>query len=109
MITQRFWGAAIKDRRSVGRRTVDYYAVEVSHGGRYLRRIMNISRTGLLLEDRLGAQPAGAIMELELPRGNSLPVRVQAEVVRVTTAGQVGLRAIGDDRLSGVVGAVDLL
>ena len=108
MVTKRFWGPAVRDRRSVGRRAVDFYAVEVSHGGRYLRRITNISRNGLLLEDRLSAPPPGTIMELELPRGDSPPAHVKAEVVRVTDGGLVGLKALDGDRLSGLGGEVDL-
>lgn len=108
MTTKRFWGPARRDRRSVDRRTVDFYAVELSHGGRYLRRIRNISGSGLLLEDRLNAQVLGAIMELELPRLDATPVRVKAEIVRITRAGQVGLRALDGQRLSGVGGIVEL-
>lgn len=108
MTTKRFWGPALNDRRSVGRRAVDFYAVEVAQGGRYLRRISNISRSGLLLEDRLTVQRPGAIMELELPRQDNLPVRVKAEVVRVTRSGQVGLRALDGQRFHGLGGSVDL-
>lgn len=108
MITKRFWGPALSDRRAVGRRAVDFYAVEISHGGRYLRRIRNISRTGLLLEDRLSAQQPGAVMELEMPGGDNSTVSVKAEVVRFTHDGQVGLKAVGGDGLVGLGGAVDL-
>ncbi|MBC8133019.1 MAG: PilZ domain-containing protein [Deltaproteobacteria bacterium] len=108
MITKRFWGPANPDRRAVGRQAVDFYGVQLSHGGRYLRRITNISRTGLLLEDRLNTQRPGEIMELELPRTDAVPVRVVAEIVRVTRGGQVALRALGGQRLSGLGGSVDL-
>jgi len=108
MTTKRFWGPARADRRSVGRRAVDFYAVELAHGGRYLRRITNISWTGMLLEDRLNTQPPGTIMELELPRPDAVPVRVKAEIVRVTRGGQVALRTVGGQRLSGLGGTVDL-
>jgi hypothetical protein len=45
-------------------------------------------------------------MELLLPRPDSAPVRVRAEVVRVED-GQVGLRAIGQ-RLYNLGGRIDL-
>lgn len=108
MITKRFWGPASLDRRSVGRHAVDFYAIELSHGGRYLRRISNISKNGLLLEDRLNAQRLGGIMELELPRPGTSPVRVKAEIVRIARGGQLGLRALGGQGLSGMGGTVDL-
>ncbi|MES1172102.1 MAG: PilZ domain-containing protein [Bacteroidota bacterium] len=108
MITKRFWGPENRDRRAVGRSSVDFYAVELSHGGRYLRKITNISRSGLLIEDRLRMSQPGEVMELLLPRPHTTPFRIQAEVVRVTGAGQVGLRALGGQRLSGLGGAVDL-
>jgi hypothetical protein len=108
MMTKRFWGPALNDRRLVERRPVDFYAVEVSHGGRYLRRISNVSGSGLLLEDRLTTRRPGAIVELELPRPDNGPVRVKAEVVRVTRGGQVGLRALEGERLYGLGGSVAL-
>ncbi len=108
MTTNRFWGPANPDRRSVGRRTVDFYAIELSHGGRYLRRISNISNNGLLLEDRLNAQRLGGIMELEVPRPGGTPVRVKAEIVRIARGGQLGLRALDGQGLSGMGGTVDL-
>lgn len=108
MVTKRFWGPANPDRRSLGRRAVDFYAVELSHGGRYLRRIRNVSGTGLLLEDHMNTQRPGEIMELELPRTDSVPIRMQAEVVRVTRGGQVGLRALTGPSLHNLGGSVDL-
>jgi PilZ domain len=108
MITKRFWGPALRDRRAVGRRAVDLYAVELVRGARYLHRICNLSDSGLLLEDRLRLQRPGGIMELELPQQEGAPVRVTAEVVRLTDGGQVGLRAIETDRLAGVGGTLDL-
>lgn len=95
------------ERRSVGRQAVDFYAIELAHGGRYLRRISNISGTGLLLEDRLNAQRPGEIMELELPRPDADPVRVKAEIVRITPSGHVGLRALDQEEFSGFCGTVD--
>jgi hypothetical protein len=108
MNTLRFWGPANPDRRSVGRDPVDFYAVELSQGGRYLRKIKNVSRTGLLLEDALRMQRPGQVIELLLPRPDTAPMRIKAEVVRVTGAGQVGLRTLEGQRLSGLGGEVDL-
>ena len=108
MNTLRFWGPANPDRRSVGRDPVDFYAVELSQGGRYLRKIKNVSRTGLLLEDGLQMQRPGQIMDLLLPRRDTAPMRVKAQVVRVTNAGQVGLKALDGQRLYGLGGEVDL-
>lgn len=108
MNTLRFWGPANPDRRSVDRNPVDFYAVELSQGGRYLRKIKNVSRTGLLLEDGLQMQRPGQVMELLLPRPDTVPMRIKAEVVRVTNAGQVGLKALGGQRLFGLGGEVDL-
>lgn len=108
MITKRFWGPENRDRRAMGRRPVDFYAVELSGGGRYLRRITNVSRSGLLLEDGLKLSQPGQVLELLLPRPDTSPVRIQAEVVRVTRGGQVGLRALGGQRLTGLGGEVDL-
>ena len=108
MTTKRFWGPALRDRRAVGRRAVDLYAVELARGGRYLHRIRNISGSGLLLEDRLKLQRPGGLMELELPRPGGSSVRVTAEVVRLTRDGQVGLRALEGDRLADVGGTLDL-
>jgi hypothetical protein len=108
MVTKRFWGPASPDRRSVGRRTVDFYAIELSHGGRYLRRISNISKNGLLLEDRLNTHRPGGIMELELPRLGGSPVRLKAEIVRIAAGGHLGLRALDGQGMAGLGGSVDL-
>lgn len=108
MNTLRFWGPAKADRRSVGRDPVDFYAVELSQGGRYLRKIKNVSRTGLLLEDGLRMQRPGQVMELLLPRPHTAPIRIKAQVVRVTNGGQVGLKALDGQRLSGLGGDVEL-
>jgi PilZ domain len=108
MVTKRFWNPGNGERRSVGRKAVDFYAVELSHGGRYLRKITNISRGGLLIEDRLRLHQPGQIMELELPRTDTAPIRIHAEVVRVTGAGQVALRALNGQRLYGLGGTVNL-
>jgi hypothetical protein len=104
----RFWGPANPDRRSVGRKPADFFAIELSQGGRYLHRIKNISRTGLLMEDPLRVQRPGQIMDLLLPRRDTEPVRVKAQVVRVTKAGHIGLKALGNTRLYGLGGNVEL-
>lgn len=108
MNTLRFWGPTSTDRRSVDRKPADFFAIELSQGGRYLHRIKNVSPTGLLMEDALRLQRPGQIMDLLLPRPDRDPVRVQAQVVRVTKGGQVGLRALGDASLSGLGGDVEL-
>lgn len=96
MLTQRFWGAALQqDRRSRGRVPADFYAIELVDGGRYLRRVSNVSLDGLLLESPLGDELPGQVFELELPRRErEAPMRVKAEVVRVTAAGKVGVRRL---------------
>lgn len=73
-----------------------------------MRKIKNVSRSGLLLEDGLRMQRPGQVMELLLPRRDTEPVRVKAEVVRVTKAGHVGLKALGGQRLYGLGGQLDL-
>jgi len=74
-----------------------FYAVEVSaDGGRYLRKVSNISRDGVLFECPFSSERLGNLVELELPRLSSPedPVRVQGEVVRVTNDGQVAVRRL---------------
>ena len=107
MTTLRFWGPAFEDRRSVRREAVDFYAIELSNGARYLRRICNVSGSGLLLEDRMSVQTPGAIVHLELPRPDGDSVTIDAEVVRVGRTG-VGVRALGGASLDGLGGAIDL-
>jgi len=60
------------------------------------------------MEDPLRVQRPGQIMDLLLPRRDTAPVRVQAQVVRVTKAGHVGLKALGNTRLHGLGGNVEL-
>ena len=107
MTTLRFWGPAFDDRRGVRREAVDFYAVELSEGGRYLRRIRNVSGSGLLLEDRLSGKQPGTVVHLELPRPDGERVKVVAEGVRVARLG-VGVRALGGASLEGLGGAIDL-
>jgi hypothetical protein len=94
MVTKRFWGPAFDDRRTRCRVSADFYAIELAAGGRYLRRVSNVSRDGLLLESPLGDEQPGQVVELELPRRQrENPVRVRAEVVRVTK-GKIGVRRL---------------
>jgi hypothetical protein len=108
MNTKRFWSPFNPERRAVSRRRVDFYGVELSGGARYLRKIRNLSEDGLMLEDRLTFQQPGCIMELELPRHHDYPLRLRAEVVRVTPAGDVGLRTLGGPWMDGVGGHIEL-
>jgi hypothetical protein len=105
MITKKFWSQA--DRRGITRVPVDFYAVELSGGARYLRRICNVSDGGLLMADPLTTKRPGAIVHLELPRIGASPVKVDAEVVRVAGGG-VGVRALDGASLAGLGGAIDL-
>jgi PilZ domain len=111
MDTLRFWKLAsggIGDRRLVLRQRVNFYGVEVSGGARYLRKIRNLSRQGMMMEDRLAFQQPGAILELELPRRQQQPLRVRAQVVRVSGRGEVGLRTLDAPLLDDVGGSIDL-
>ena len=108
MNTKRLWNPLIDDRRLVSRKPVDFYAVELANGARYLRKICNFSEGGLMLEDRLTFQKPGALVELELPRRGNLPLRVLAQVVRVTGKGEVGLRTIGAPTLKDLGGHIEL-
>ena len=95
MNTKRFWAPSVDDRRARRRVSANFYAIELAGGGRYLRRVENVSRDGLLLQSPLGDEAPGQIVELELPRGaENEPVRVTTEVVYVTPHGQVGVRRL---------------
>jgi hypothetical protein len=95
MLTKRFWGPVFDDRRARTRSSADFYAIELAAGARYLRRVANVSRDGLLLESPLGDEQPGQLVELELPRRErKTPVRVKAEVVRVTPEGKVGVKRL---------------
>src|SRR4051812_30841830 len=98
MNTKRFWAPSFDDRRARRRVSANFYAIELAGGGRYLRRVEDVSRDGLLLQSPLGDEKPGQIVELELPRagqgGKEAPVRVTTEVVYVTPDGQVGLRRL---------------
>ena len=97
MVTKRFWGPELADRRARERLGANFYAVEVSaDGGRYLRRVTNVSRDGVLFDSPFGAaERPGSVVELELPRLSSPdPVRLKGEVVRVTKDGQIAVRRL---------------
>jgi hypothetical protein len=95
MNTKRFWASSVDDRRSRRRVSANFYAIALAGSGRYLRRVENVSRDGLLLQSPLADERPGQIVELELPRGRDEdPVRVKTEVVYVTAAGQVGVRRL---------------
>ncbi|HVU51050.1 MAG TPA: PilZ domain-containing protein [Polyangia bacterium] len=95
MNTKRFWASSVDDRRARRRVSANFYAIELAGSGRYLRRVENVSRDGLLLQSPLGDETPGQIVELELPRGaEKEPVRVKTEVVYVTPGGQVGVRRL---------------
>ena len=95
MNTKRFWAPSLDDRRARRRVSANFYAIELAGSGRYLRRVENVSRDGLLLQSPLGDETPGQIVELELPRGGeNAPVRVKTEVVYVTPVGQVGVRRL---------------
>jgi PilZ domain len=92
MTTKRIWRREVEEKRGLGRVPTDFYAVELSEGGRYLRRVTNVSEDGLLIQSPLADERPGQRVEFELPRqrGES-PLRVQGEVIYVTERGQVGV------------------
>jgi PilZ domain len=109
MVTKRFWGPAIEDRRTEQRLPADFYGVELVDGARYLRKITDVSGTGLQFENRLGGDRPGELVEFELPnRASDEPVRVMGEVVRVSKNGKVAVRIdstlpVDPDRLGGAI------
>jgi hypothetical protein len=101
MLTKRFWAPftsklGSSDRRRLWRHPADFYGVEVVDGNRYLRRISNVSRNGLLLVNPLGDERPGQTIDLELPRRAPAQTssRVKFEVVYVTPTGKVGVRLV---------------
>lgn len=92
MRTKRIWRRDVEEKRERRRVPADFYAVELSNGGRYLRRVTNVSGDGLLFQSPLADERPGHVVDLELPRrrGES-PLRVQGQVVYVTDRGQVGV------------------
>jgi hypothetical protein len=98
MTTKKIWRRQVEERR-VGRRVAaNFYAIELEGRGRYLRRVTNVSGDGMLLENPLGDELPGQILELELPtktggdEAGDETLRVQAEVVYVKPDGRVGVR-----------------
>lgn len=101
MHTKLFWVPPLddpnKERRARRRTAAGFYAIELVSGGRYLRRVANVSRDGLMLESPLADEQPGQVMELELPlREQQPPLRVKAEVLRV------GYGTVAMRRLDGV-------
>ncbi|HLK94033.1 MAG TPA: PilZ domain-containing protein [Polyangia bacterium] len=91
MNTKRVWRRDLSEKRGGRRVPADFYAVELSKGGRYLRKVANVSGDGLLIESPLGDEQPGQTVDLELPRlEGEEPLRVQGEVVRVAD-GRVGV------------------
>ena len=93
MNTKRIWRRDIEEKRDGLRVPAGFYAVEVTEGARYLRRVANMSGDGLLIESPLADEKPGQTVDLELPRGDGeTPLRVQGEVVYVKGDGRVGVR-----------------
>jgi hypothetical protein len=90
MTAEHIW--RVENRRTGRRFVADFYAIELSGGARYLRRVKNFSDEGLLLENPLADAFPGQHVELELPRQGQLPLRVEGEIVYVTAEGRVGIR-----------------
>jgi hypothetical protein len=84
------------DRRQGQRQPADFYGVEVAADGRYLRRIYNVSKDGLLLVNPLGDERPGQVIELELPQRSPAHAvsRVKFEVIYVADGGRVGVRRL---------------
>src|SRR3954464_11126202 len=90
MTAEHIW--RVENRRTARRFVADFYAVELSGGARYLRRVKNFSDEGLRLENPLADAFPGQHVELELPRQAELPLRVEGEIVSLTPEGRVGIR-----------------
>ena len=86
METKRIWRRELEEKRVERRVPADFYAVELSEGARYLRKVTNVSGDGLLIQSPLGDERPGQRVDLELP------LRVQGEVVYVKDDGKVGVR-----------------
>lgn len=86
--------AEAQDRRQTSRVTAGFYAVEARGPARCFRLVRNVSKDGLLFENRAADERPGETIEIELqPANGGAPVRVKAEVVHVTSAG-VGVRLL---------------
>jgi hypothetical protein len=87
--------SASPERRTLRRQPADFYGVEIVDGGRYLRRIKNVSSDGLLLVNPLGDERPGQIIDLELPhRSSDQPVTTLPFEVVYVEAGKVGVRRL---------------
>lgn len=92
MTTKRMWRRDLEEKRGRNRVPVDFYAIQLAEGARYLRRVANISNGGLLMQSPLGDERPGQKVALELPqREGDEPLRVEGEVVYVTRDGRVGI------------------
>jgi hypothetical protein len=109
MHTKKIWRGQVEERRGEGRLAADFYAIELEGGARYLRRITNVSVSGegLQMENPLGTELPGQLLELELPTKTEGTFHVQAEVVHTTADGLVGVRVTSEpldiDNLGGRV------
>src|SRR6476619_8282679 len=90
MTAEHIW--RVENRRTGRRFVADFYAIELSGGARYLRRVKNYSDEGLLLENPLADAFPGQRVELELPIQGQLPLKVEGEIVYVTPEGRIGVR-----------------
>lgn len=95
MRTKQNWRPDLAEKREKNRISADFYAIEVTDGARYLRKVSNVSGDGLLLESPLGDEQPGQRVDLELPRlEGEPPLRVEGEVVYVKEDGRVGVHII---------------
>ncbi len=85
----------LEEKRGRRRLPVDFYAIELAEGARYLRHISNVSNDGLLMQSPLADERPGQKIELELPqRKSEQPLRVKGEVVYVMRDGRVGIHVV---------------
>ena len=61
----------VEERRTGRRFTADFYAVELSGSGRYLRRVRNVSDDGLLLENPLADAFPGVVAGIKDSSGDA--------------------------------------
>jgi hypothetical protein len=95
MVTKQNWRPDLAEKREKKRISADFYAVAVTDGARYLRKVSNVSGDGLLLESPLADERPGQRVDLELPRlEGEPPLRVEGEVVYVKEDGRVGVHVL---------------
>jgi len=93
METKRIWRRDLEEKRVERRVPADFYAVELSEGARYLRKVTNRVGRRATHREPLGDERPGQTVDLELPRlEGEEPLRVQGEVVYVKDDGK-GRRA----------------